>query len=83
VCPTPVQVVGFGRAQCVVPKVKGKKLAAAKRVIRKAHCSVGKITKAFSKRVKKGRVISQKPRPGATVPAASPVNLKVSKGPRT
>jgi hypothetical protein len=82
VCRTPVQVVGFGRAQCVVPKVKGKKLAAAKRAIRKAHCSVGKITKAFSKKVKRERVISQKPRPGMTLPAASRVALKVSKGPR-
>jgi alpha-tubulin suppressor-like RCC1 family protein len=80
-CPTPVQVVGFGRAQCVVPRVKGKKLAPAKRAIAKAHCSVGKVTKAYSKRVKKGRVISQKPKPGTTLPAASPVNLKVSKGP--
>jgi alpha-tubulin suppressor-like RCC1 family protein len=82
VCSTPVQVVGFGRAQCVVPKVKGKKLAAAKRLIRKAHCSVGKVTKAYSKRANKGRVISQKPKPGTTLPAASPVKLKVSKGPR-
>jgi alpha-tubulin suppressor-like RCC1 family protein len=81
-CSTPVQVVGFGRAQCAVPKVTGKKLAAAKRAIGKAHCSVGKVTKAYSKRVKKRRVISQKPKPGATLPAASPVALRVSKGPR-
>jgi alpha-tubulin suppressor-like RCC1 family protein len=81
-CLRPVRVVGFGRARCVVPKVKGKKLAAAKKAITKAHCSVGKITKAFSKKVKKGRVISQKPRPGTTLPAASLVALRVSKGPR-
>jgi len=81
-CPTPVQVVGFGRAQCAVPKVTDKKLATAKQAIAKAHCSVGKLTRAYSKRVKKGRVISQKPKPGATLPAAWPVNLRVSKGPR-
>jgi alpha-tubulin suppressor-like RCC1 family protein len=79
-CPTPVQVVGLGRAQCVVPKVTGTKLAAAKRAIRKAHCSVGKVTKAYSKRVKKGRVISQKPKPGKTLPKGSKINLTVSKG---
>src|SRR5262249_56149000 len=48
----------LGIDQCVVPKVKGKTLTAAKRAIRKAGCSVGKVTKAFSGKVKKGRVIS-------------------------
>jgi len=65
---------------CVVPKVKGKKLAAAKSAIKRAHCSVGKVTKAFSARVKKGRVISQKPSPGKKLAAGSKVKLKVSKG---
>ena len=65
---------------CVVPKVKGKKLRAAKRAIRNAHCAVGKVTKAFSKSVKKGRVISQKPRPAKKLAAGSTVKLKVSKG---
>jgi Regulator of chromosome condensation (RCC1) repeat/PASTA domain len=82
-CPTPVQVVSFGRAQCVVPKLVGKKLAAAKRAIGKAHCAVGKVTKVSSKRVKKGRVISQKPKPSTTRPAAWQVALRVSKGPAT
>jgi alpha-tubulin suppressor-like RCC1 family protein len=82
-CRTPVQVVGFGRGPCVVPKVTGKKLAAAKRAIGKAHCAVGKVTKVSSKRVKKGRVISQKPKPSTTRPAAWQVALRVSKGPAT
>jgi uncharacterized delta-60 repeat protein len=68
---------------CVVPKVKGKKLRAAKRAIRHAHCSVGKVTRVFSARVKKGRVISSKPKPGAKRPPGSKVKLKVSKGKKT
>jgi hypothetical protein len=64
---------------CVVPKVKGKKLRAAKRAIRKAHCSVDKVRKAFSSRTRRGRVISQKPRPGKKLPAGSKVKLKLSK----
>jgi PASTA domain-containing protein/List-Bact-rpt repeat protein len=68
---------------CVIPKVKGKKVRAAKRAIRKAHCSVGKVTKAFSAKVKKGRVISQKPKPGKKLAAGSKVKLKVSKGKKT
>ena len=67
---------------CVVPKVKGKKLRAAKRAISRAHCSVGRIKKAFSAKVRKGRVVSQRPRPGAKRPAGSKVKLKVSKGKR-
>jgi beta-lactam-binding protein with PASTA domain len=65
---------------CIVPKVKGKKLPAAKLAITKAHCSVGKVTRTFSKSVKKGRVISQGRKPGTTLAAGSKVNLKVSKG---
>ncbi len=75
--------MGFGRGPCLVPKVTGKKLAAAKRAIGKAHCAVGKVTKVYSKRVKQGRVISQKPKPSTTRPAAWPVALRVSKGPAT
>ena len=37
-------------------------------------------TKAFSDKVKKGRVISQKPRPGKKLAVGSKVKLKVSRG---
>ncbi len=68
--------------KCKVPKVTGKKLAAAKTAIKKAKCAVGRISKAFSRRVKKGRVISQKPAAGKTVAFGTKVNLVVSKGKR-
>jgi beta-lactam-binding protein with PASTA domain len=67
--------------KCHVPKVVGKKLAAAKSRIRAAHCRVGKITKKKSSRKKKGRVIAQSPKPGKTLPAGSKVKLTVGKGP--
>jgi uncharacterized repeat protein (TIGR01451 family) len=68
--------------KCRVPKVVGKKLAAAKSRIRAAHCRVGKITKKKSSRKKKGRVLAQKPKPGKTLPAGSKVKLTVGKGPK-
>jgi uncharacterized delta-60 repeat protein len=68
---------------CIVPNVKGKTLVAAKTAIRKAHCSIGKVTSAFSSKVKKGRVISQTPNAGARRAAGTKVNLKVSKGKKT
>ena len=67
---------------CVVPKVKGKSLKAAKRAIKAHNCRVGKIKRAFSKKVKKGHVISQKPKPGKRLKHGAKVNLAVSKGRR-
>ena len=48
---------------CVVPRLRGKTLAAAKRALKKAHCAIGKVTKRASKK-RPGRVISQSRRPG-------------------
>ena len=62
--------------------MRGKKLAGAKARIKKARCTVGKVTRKHSKRVKKGRVLSQSPRAGVTVPSGSKVKLVVSKGRR-
>ncbi len=67
---------------CVVPKLKGRKLARAKSLIKQNTCAVGKVKKRFSKKVKKGRVISQSPAGGTKVASASPVNLVASKGPK-
>jgi hypothetical protein len=64
---------------CIVPKLKGKKLRAAKRALRKAHCQTGKITRKYSK-VRRGRVISERPRPGKHLPVGAKVKLAVSKG---
>ena len=65
--------------KCVVPKVKGKKLAAAKTAIKKAHCAVGKITKVASSPKNRGKVVSQSPKPGKHLPRGSKVALKVGK----
>jgi beta-lactam-binding protein with PASTA domain len=66
---------------CLVPKLKGKTLAAARGALTQAHCTAGKVTKKFSK-VKKGRVISQSPKPGTNLTAGAKVNLVISKGSR-
>jgi hypothetical protein len=66
--------------KCVVPKVKGKTLSAAKRAIKAHACSVGRITHATSRTVKKGHVISQKPKPGSRLKHGAKVDVVVSKG---
>jgi uncharacterized delta-60 repeat protein len=72
----------FKRRLCEVPRLRGKTLAAARNAVKKAYCSVGKVTRAFSSKVKAGRVISQKPAPGKRLPPHGKVRLKLSKGKR-
>jgi hypothetical protein len=67
---------------CVVPKLKGKTLKAAKRALRTHFCSLGKVKHAFSNRVRKGRVISEKPKRGRRLNHGAKVGLIISKGRR-
>jgi Tol biopolymer transport system component len=69
-------------ARCVVPNVRWKKLAVARRSITAARCRVGRVRQARSKRVRPGRVISQSPAPKTRAKAGSRVNLVVSRGRR-
>ena len=67
---------------CVVPKLRGKRLAAAKKALTKAHCSLGKIKKRTSSTMPKGRVISSKPKAASRLPAGTGIALTVSRGKR-
>jgi len=49
-----------------------QRLAEAKRTVKNAYCSVGRLKKSFA----------QKPKPGAKRPAGMTVNVVVSKGER-
>jgi hypothetical protein len=69
-----------GAKRCVVPHLRGKTLAAAKRAILRARCSVGRVKKAHSSHVKKGRVISQSLAAGKSRPKGTKVSLVVSEG---
>ena len=51
--------------RCVVPKLTGRTLAAAKTALKQADCAVGKITKRKSSTVPKARVISSSPKAGS------------------
>lgn len=75
-------MVTIAPVRCVVPRVVGKTLARAKRAIKKGHCRPGKIGKGFSRRIRTGRVLSQRPKPGRRLRSGAPVNLVVSRGPR-
>ena len=68
--------------RCKVPNVKGKTVPQAKAALKAKRCAPGKVTPKFSGRVRKGRVIAQSRRPGASLPRNTKVNLTVSKGAR-
>ena len=68
--------------RCVVPKLRGKTLRAARTAIRRGNCRVGRVQRRFSSRMKAGRVISQRPRAGARLAANARVHVIVSKGKR-
>lgn len=70
------------RPTCLVPKVVGRPLAKAKKLIRKSGCRVGRVRKVRSGRGA-GTVLSQIPRGGLRVPLRAHVRLVVSRGRRS
>lgn len=72
----------FSLKPCIVPRLKSKSLAAAKRSIKSHECSVGTIKHAHSRTVRKGHVTSQKPKPGTRLKQGARINLTVSSGRR-
>jgi hypothetical protein len=57
-------------AECVVPTLKGKTLAAARRALQRAHCALGRVTKVRAKRGR-GRVLRQGKRTGRHLPGGT------------
>jgi FG-GAP-like repeat/PASTA domain len=67
---------------CAVPQLKGQTLATAIRELAAGGCSRGKVGRAYSKKVKKGRVVTQRPRYGAVLRNGAAVNFVLSRGAR-
>ena len=63
--------------RCKVPQVIGLRLATARKRIGRAHCRVGRVRRARSRRV--GRVLSQSPRAGSVRPRGTRVKLVVGR----
>ena len=71
--PADTRELGFNAtvvSNCVVPKVKGKTVKKATKMLRAAGCTKGKVKKKGGKRVTK-----QKPPAGTEVPPGTPVKL--------
>jgi PKD repeat protein len=65
--------------KCVIPKLIGKTVARAKKLLAKAHCGVGKVARKTAKKKLRGRVVSQRPSAGTVKPAGSKVSLVVGR----
>ena len=63
---------------CVVPKLKGLKLKAAKRKLRLAYCKPGTLKKLRSAKASTGKIVKQNPKPGKTLAAGTKVNLQLT-----
>jgi hypothetical protein len=60
--------------ECVVPKLTGKKLKAARTSVAKADCKLGKVTKKGAP-AKRAKVVKQKPKAGTIRTPRSKVNV--------
>jgi beta-lactam-binding protein with PASTA domain len=77
---TSAPVIGRALVQCVVPAVARATLKVAKARLAAAHCGLGKVTKARSRTIAKGRVIRAKVAVRSRHAAGYRVALVVSRG---
>jgi hypothetical protein len=74
-----VDTDAFIYASCVVPRLTGKKLSAAKVALRRAGCSLGAVKKVRSARAKHAKVVATTPGAGKTLAPGAKVGLKVGR----
>lgn len=68
--------------RCVVPNVMRRTVARAKRLLNAKRCRLGKVGRVYSRKVRKGRIVSQGRRPGAQLARNAKINVVVSRGRR-
>lgn len=71
-----------GPVACIVPRLRNLTLVSARRLLVKRGCALGRVTRARSRRVRRGRVIAQRPAPGIRRARGAKVRVTVSRGRR-
>lgn len=69
----------FNYTACVVPKLAGKRLKAAKKSLKHASCKLGTVKKIAGPAAKAGKVVKQSPKVGKVLVPGAKVNLKLGK----
>jgi hypothetical protein len=64
----------------IVPKLETMSVTTAKRTLKSAGCRLGSVSKRYSRSVRAGRVIAQRPRASVRVHRGTRVSLVVSRG---
>ena len=66
---------------CVVPKIdKGARRRVVAHKLEAAGCALGDVSRKFSRKVKRGKLIKLKTRAGTELPAGAEVDAVLSKG---
>jgi IPT/TIG domain-containing protein len=65
----------FTYVACIVPKLKGKTLKVAKRLLRGSHCKLGHVTRRGGATPKTGRVAKQSRKPRKVLPLGAAVGV--------
>jgi Glucodextranase, domain B/PASTA domain len=65
---------------CTVPKLRGKTLKTARRMLRQHHCALGRVRRVRTTHVRRGRIVSSKPRAGSKHKLGTKVGLVISRG---
>jgi hypothetical protein len=74
-------VTSAQQSPCTVPQLVGLALGSAKSALERNGCTTGRVTRAYSREVHSGRVMSQTPPAGVTLAPGTPVALVLSRGP--
>jgi subtilisin family serine protease len=67
---------------CTVPRLRGLTMIGAKRALVKKGCRLGRISRTYSRRVRRGRIVAQRPRPGLRLRRGAKVAVVLSRGRR-
>ena len=68
--------------KCRVPKLRGRTLTRAKRMLRHAHCRLGRVTRKPAVGVRDGRVLRSTPPAGTARPAGARISVRVASASR-
>ncbi len=80
--PPPPSPPAAAAKRCVVPYLVRRRIAVARRAVVASRCSVGRVSRAYSRTVRAGYVVAQSPRRGTRLAPKARVRLVVSRGRR-
>ena len=69
----------IAKLQCVVPRLRGLRVAAARAALARSECRTGRVSRVAAGRARRGRVVRQSLSPGARPRFPSRVRLVVGR----